>query len=120
MARPVRSLDTVVPRCENAGMAARIVVTAALCVSAGYGLHRLSLWAEGRGWIYYRTKRVPPGTAGMAMMQVATIFEPAVEHAIEEQLADRIRADLAESGAVGSNAERPGSPDSIMVEIPDP
>lgn len=66
-------------------MTLRLITIGAVCLAAGYGLHRLALWAEGRGWIYYRTKRMPPGAGGMAMMQVAAIFEPAVEHVVEER-----------------------------------
>jgi hypothetical protein len=56
-----------------------------------YGLHRLALWAEGRGWIYYRTNRMPPGAGGMAMMEVGQIIEPEFEHVIEEMRGEQAR-----------------------------
>ena len=82
-----------------------------------YGLHRLALWAESKGWIYYRTKRMPPGAAGMAMMEVNQIFEPKVEHVLEEMRSENIRAEETESGEESDReagrvrvAERAGHP----------
>lgn len=72
-----------------------IIIAAA---AAGYGVHRLAIWAEHRGWIYYRNKRGPLGGFGMALIEATTPFAPEIEHAIEEQHAERVRADLAESG----------------------
>jgi hypothetical protein len=48
-----------------------------------FGLHRLALWLEAKGLIYYRK---PParGTA-LALMSYQRLFEPSVEHVIEYQ-----------------------------------
>ena len=70
----------------------------ALGVAAFYGLHRLALWAEGRGWIYYRRRRMPPGSAGMVFLEVASILDPGVEHVIEATRDFSARADQDESG----------------------
>jgi hypothetical protein len=67
-------------------------------VAGGYGLHRLALWAEGRGWIYYRTRRMPPGASGMAFMGVASILEPSLEHVIEEHRSQKVAAETDASG----------------------
>jgi len=69
-----------------------------LAIVAGYGLHRLALWAEGRGWIYYKTKRAPAGAASLAMLEVAQILEPEVRQVIEAVQSDREQADHEESG----------------------
>jgi hypothetical protein len=63
-----------------------------------YGLHRLALWAEARGWIYYRTNRMPPGPAGLAMMEAASIVHPSVEHVVEEVRSEQAQAEQDESG----------------------
>jgi hypothetical protein len=63
-----------------------------------YSLHRLALWAEARGWIYYRTRRMPPGAAGLAMMEVTSIIHPAVEHVVEELRSEQAQAELDERG----------------------
>jgi hypothetical protein len=50
----------------------------ALVVIGGalYVLHRLALWAEGRGWVYY-SRRKPSRTAlGNAFLEAQAIVEP--------------------------------------------
>jgi len=73
-------------------------VIAPIAIALGlYCLHRLALWAESRGWIYYRTKRMPPGAAGMAMMHISEVFEPEFEHVLDEMYSEIIRAEDSES-----------------------
>jgi len=74
---------------------------AGLALVALYGAHRFALWAEGRGWIYYRTHRMPVGSAGMAMLEVTSLLDPAAEHVIEEVRGEQARAEDAESGEGG-------------------
>ena len=75
-----------------------LIVILASGLVALYGLHRLALWTESKGWIYYRTKHMPPGAAGMAMMQVTEMLDPKVEHVLEEMQSENIRGYEAESG----------------------
>lgn len=63
------------------------------------GLRRVALWAESRGWIYYRTHRMPAGAAGLAMMEIAAIVEPQTVHVVEALRSEAIRAEEDESGA---------------------
>ena len=70
-----------------------------------YGLHRLALWAESRGWIYYRTKHMPPGAAGMAMLEVTSILDPQVTHIIEETRGQQARAEQHEAADGGPGPE---------------
>ena len=63
------------------------------------GLRRVALWAESRGWIYYRTHRMPAGAAGLAMMEIAAIVEPQTVHVVEVLRSEAIRAEEDESGA---------------------
>jgi hypothetical protein len=60
-----------------------------------YGFHRAALWAEGRGWIYYKTKRKP---SGLGMSLVGQIYQPSIEHQVEEEQSQRIKADQDDSG----------------------
>lgn len=64
-------------------------------VLVGYVLHRAALWAEQRGWIYYTTKR-RPGGAGLSL--IGQIYQPSIEHVVEEQQSERMRADQDDSG----------------------
>lgn len=76
-----------------------------LALAGLYALHRLALWAEGRGWIYYRTHRASIGSAGMAMLEVTSLLDPAVEYVVEEIRGEQAGAEAEESGEEGF---RPG------------
>lgn len=69
-----------------------------LAVAGLYGLHRLALWAESNGWIYYRTRHMPAGAAGLALLEVTSILQPQVEHVVEEMRSEQARAEQDESG----------------------
>jgi hypothetical protein len=60
-----------------AGILALLAIPAAL-----YGLHRLGLWLEDRGWLYYCRKKPESSPASMwvAMQQ---LIEPGVKHVHE-------------------------------------
>jgi len=75
-----------------------------LALGSLYGLHRLALWAESRGWIYYRTKHAPPGAAALAMLEVTTVLDPQVTHVVEETRARRAQAQQDEAGESESDA----------------
>lgn len=77
----------------------KLTLVAIAGVVAWFGLHRLALWAENRGWIYYKTKRGPLGSYGMALIQATTPFAPEIEHVIEEQQSEDLRAEIRESSA---------------------
>ena len=47
-----------------------------------YVLHRLALWAEKRGWIYYR-KAGSSSALGNALLEIQTFFEPSKKHIVE-------------------------------------
>jgi hypothetical protein len=53
-----------------------------------YGLHRIALWAEARGFIYYRKERGSSGTLGTAMLEIQSMLEPSKRHVIEERVKD--------------------------------
>lgn len=61
------------------------IALAALALVALYALHRLALWAESRGWIYYRKKRGSSGTLSSAALEIQTLVEPAKRHVLEQQ-----------------------------------
>ncbi len=63
--------------------------------AAGYGLHRAALWAEGRGWIYYRRDRPRPLPMGI----LEELYQPSIEHTVVELSDEAIRAEHEESGA---------------------
>lgn len=69
------------------------IVAAIACL---IGLHRLALWAERRGWIYYKYRKASPGTAPGAFLEIQSLLEPGKKHVIEARAEDR--ADEEASG----------------------
>ena len=57
-----------------------------------FGLHRIAVWAERRGWIYYRTKRGSSGALGNALLAAQAILEPSTKHVLEERMKDALEA----------------------------
>jgi hypothetical protein len=54
-----------------------------LIAAALYALHRVALWAEARGWVYYMKSRGSSTRAGSAMLEVQQLLEPSKKHVIE-------------------------------------
>lgn len=55
-----------------------------LAILAGFWLlHRLALWMEDRGWIYWTRSRGYGTRAGNAMLEVQELLEPEKRHVIE-------------------------------------
>lgn len=67
----------------------------AVALVALYLLHRLALVADRRGWIYYRTK---PRFRGSSLGLLESVYNPAMEHVIEERGGERARGSQDESG----------------------
>lgn len=68
----------------------------AIAVAAGvYGLHRLALWMEERGWIYYVHKKASPNALGNAVLGVQQVLQPGAEHVLEIRTTRRVEQDDA-------------------------
>ena len=70
-------------------------IVAALAAAGLYGLHRLFLWMEQQGWVYYWHKS-GSGNAGNVLMPIQAIYQPEVHYVIEERA--RNQAEQDESG----------------------
>lgn len=57
--------------------------------------HRAALWAEARGWIYYRNAPPPPGAVARAANHLAALVHPAAEHVIDDESEEEDRHDGA-------------------------
>ena len=69
----------------------RYVLIAGIAVLTLYVLDRLALWAERRGWIYYRNKHSSGGAIGNAFLELQAFLEPSKRHVVEER--KKIRKD---------------------------
>src|SRR5262249_53533496 len=65
-------------------MAAGLVIAFGLLIAGGviaavYGMHRLCLWMEKRGWIYYKNKK-PDLSTGGGFFALQEFIEPRTKH----------------------------------------
>lgn len=69
----------------------------ALVILAGilvlYGLHRLALEAEDRGWIYYLRRKPSSSALGNAFLEVQSLVEPEKRQLAEIRKAEEVEED---------------------------
>ena len=67
-----------------------------------YALHRVALWAEGRGWVYYLNRKPSSSTLGNAFLEIQSLIEPErrplVEARKEEAVEEDEQGDPPEAG----------------------
>jgi hypothetical protein len=68
-----------------------LTVTALLVLLCG--LHRTALWAEDRGWIYYKRRKATTSALGSAFLEVQSLLEPEKQQLAEVQKAERVEED---------------------------
>jgi hypothetical protein len=59
--------------------------------AGGYAVHRLCLWLEGRGWLYY-IHRKPSGSPASAFVALQKVLEPPSQH-VQQVKAQEQRGD---------------------------
>jgi hypothetical protein len=60
---------------------------------------RVLLWAESRGWVYWRRSKPEPSGGSGALGELIELFQPSRRHVVEERQRQHLTADLPESGA---------------------
>lgn len=60
-----------------------------------YLAHRAALWAEARGWIFYKKK---PRFRGSTLGFLEEIYNPSMQHVMEERDSERGSGSQEESG----------------------
>ena len=58
-----------------------------------YGFHRVALWMERKGWIFYRDRKPSPGSLGNALLEVQKLIEPPKTNILEVRLAEDEESD---------------------------
>lgn len=70
------------------------MLSAALWIGSGVAalflIDRVALWAEERGWIYWRRKRAKTGALGSALMEMNTFTNPSAQHVVEAKDAKKL------------------------------
>lgn len=74
---------------------ALIAIGLAVAPAGIYGLHRLLLWMERKGWIFYWHKRSSVGAGGNILMNVSAFYDPGIRHTIEVLHRDEIEEQYA-------------------------
>ncbi len=60
-----------------------------LAIAIGlFALDRLALWAEARGWIYWRRSTRRGSAAGSALLDIGNIFDPGTRHMVDVREAE--------------------------------
>lgn len=74
-----------------------VAIKVMVAVALLYGLHRLFLWMEEQGWVYYWHKR-GTGNAGNVLLPIQAIYQPEVNYVLEERVRLEAEAEEDESG----------------------
>lgn len=76
-----------------------LVVAVLVCV-----VHRVALWAEARGWIYYLRRRPQSSALGNAFLEVQALIEPEKKQLVEVRKEDAAEEDFSgEPPEAGTN-----------------
>jgi hypothetical protein len=74
----------------------RIVIYVLLAALSLWALHRLGLWLERRGWLFYRDRKPSSSAVGSAFLNIESFVRPTARHEIEAHQEQVVRDD--ESG----------------------
>ena len=80
--------------------------------AALYALHRVALWLERRGWLYYVNSREHFGGRGSLLVSVAAAVDPTVRHLIEAQRA----FEVVEEEGIGDGSPPDGEEIETVAE----
>ena len=58
-----------------------------------YALHRVALWTEGRGWIFYLNSKPSSSTLGNAFLEVQSLIEPEKRSLVEARKEEAVEED---------------------------
>jgi hypothetical protein len=80
-----------------------------------YGLHRLALWMEAKGWIYYVKQKPDSSSLGTALLELHQLARPSVKH-VQEARTKRTAQQDDQGGpdTAGSDGETPNTPSEMQ------
>jgi hypothetical protein len=61
---------------------AKMTVIISILIST-YLLHRLCLWLESNGWLYYLNKKAGTGILGSTLQELNSFLNPSIQHTIQ-------------------------------------
>jgi hypothetical protein len=81
--------------------AAAVLLVVAVLV---FFVHRVALWAEAHGWIYYLRRRPQSSALGNAFLEVQALIEPEKKQLVEVRKEDVLEEDFSgEPPEAGTN-----------------
>ena len=84
-----------------------------------YGLHRLALWMESRGWLFYVNREPSGASLGNAALGIQSMFEAGSRHALEVRQELRVEQD-EDGGPADPGSEELPPWMRLEEEEPDP
>jgi hypothetical protein len=87
-------------------------LTIVSCLAAFYGLHRLGLLLEQRGWLFYKHRK-PSSSTVSCFVALQQALEPPIQHVLqvmEENRHNATEETTAESGPSQGGAKRKAGP----------
>ena len=76
----------------------RLLITILVLMTVLAAVDQLFLWMERRGWLYWRRRK--PDPRGAVLGPIDNVFNPAHEHVIEQQDAEKLLADIQGDAAL--------------------
>jgi hypothetical protein len=70
----------------------RLLAWIAISALALFLLDRLALWAEARGWLYYRRRTPSSSSVGNAFLEVQSLLEPSKREVVEIRREEHVEA----------------------------
>ncbi|HWY87278.1 MAG TPA: hypothetical protein VNX28_11165 [Gemmataceae bacterium] len=80
-------------------------------LAALYGLHRLGLWLEKRGWLFYKHKK-PSSSAAGCFVALQQVLEPPIQHVLH---VNEQKRQQAEEGVPGKDDKPMTSDDTPLT-----
>lgn len=74
----------------------KVFIWVVVAVAAMFLLHRVALWMEGKGWIYYKHNQASSSALGNAFLEVQTLVDPGKRLVLEARREEH--TEEAESG----------------------
>ena len=68
----------------------KLILWALVLSACLYTLHRLALWLERRGWLYYKHRKASGSALQGALLDFHAVLEPDRRHVIEEQRKEQV------------------------------
>lgn len=85
----------------------RVLLWLAAAAVVVFLLDRLALWAEARGWLFYRRRKPSSTAVGNAFLEVQSLLEPSKRKIVEVRREEHVEAALPGAPPPGEDDPAP-------------